>query len=547
MVNPSYKTITYDATAAELDLNTWYANGPSDVNASKIIMSADLTWDIKWQIVTFAKQELIFDGNGNTITLAKDTGGAGTSPNNFRGLLCVTSSHSYLRTRPDAEDYYGIHVKNLVIDSTTNSIGLEFQNVSETNHSGNTSGIYSGCGYLFGVYHNNSYGSWGGDGRQNINSRVLPTTKNTFICEKVQVKAYFSANTDIKNWLTWKTGQPNWSYAIQRYPYQSGAFAGHISGRCKFVNCIANGRFHGYNSHGYLEFVNCLTTNNSLLSVHSLNRQSEYNGGVAHQKYIFENCVAYKLFDKFYNTATHTDITNVGTILEITGCKVEESNYWTNDPGSSSRTITNSSTGYDYLDNTSYEIKQSENNNILAVVNGDSAFIVKSGEIGLNFSPYSGIEIDDVNTVRSIDLSASDVVPSNLIPDTWFSNLGTDTIDYRRNLIATEIFNKNTNRTEFDVSKVKLQFTANTAKENTRVFKVDASTKAATVNFNSNAKLTDSTGFYVPITEDNQKVNITNKAGTITFKIERTGTDANGAAQYQVTKTGGTDNLMVNA
>ena len=198
MVNASYKTITYDSTAAELDLNTWYSNGPTNVNASKIILSDNLTWDIKWQIAVFAKQDLVFDGNGYTITLAKDTGRAGTSPVGFSGLFCIGNNSSYSSSIADSDDYYGLHVKNFIIDSEANSIPLKLES--------NNNGRY--IGYVFGHYHDNSLQGWGPHGRPSTNppgiERVTPSTKNTLICEKVEVKAYFTSDSNRKKWFIYK-------------------------------------------------------------------------------------------------------------------------------------------------------------------------------------------------------------------------------------------------------------------------------------------------------------------------------------------------------
>ena len=549
MVNPEYKTITYDSTAAELDLNTWYSNGPTDVNASKIILSNNLTWDIKWQIVVFAKQELVFDGNGKTITLAKDTGGAGTSPNNFRGLLCVVNA--FLPAIADVEDYYGINVKNLIIDSTTNSIGLEFgQSGKVISGHEHTSNLENGCGYLFGSRHNSSQG-WGGassGGGNIVNSRITPTTKNTFICNKVQIKAYFSPNTTITNWLTWQTGfSTSYQYSVPTVNFSnlSGSFAGQISGRCKFINCMANGRFHGYSSLGYLEFVNCLTTNNSLLSGVWLNRHSHnYLYQIAHQKYIFENCVAYKLFDTIYDTTTHTDIVNAGKLLEISGCKVE-SNYWSSDPGSTHRLVTNSSTGYDYLDDTTYEIKPSENNNILEVINVDGGFMVENNIIEIKFSPYIGISIDDYLAVKAIDLSTSSIILPSYIPNTWFNNLKGDIEEakekeIRRHQLIDTILTNNTNIVTFDISRSVMSMTKDSIKDTYRVFKViDAS---ANVDLRD---LSENTGFYIPLNTDKDKVKLTTRDNDITFEIKRDGVDINGNNIYYIEKKSGTANLTI--
>jgi len=544
MVNPQYKTITYDATAAELNLNTWYSNGPTDVNASKIILSNNLTWDIKWQMIVKAKQEMILDGDGYTITLAKDTAGAGTSPSNFRGLICMLMGNVYSDSRADSDDYYGIYVKNLIIDSIVNSIGLDFSTTM-------------GCGYLFGTYYSSNQ-AYGPDGRPSINARVTTTTKNTFICNKVQIKGYYTDNSN-KTWIQWKTGRYGVTDNSYKPYYRGGAFIGETSGRGKFINCIANARFCAKQLYGYWEFINCFVNTKSLISGYVMNRQSNPN----HHKYIFQNCIAWKLFDNFYNTSTHSDITNSGKILEISDCKVDYSEYWTygNDgwgsitlpENSNDVSIVNSSKGFDYLDDVSGEIKTAKNAEILAVINGDSAFVINNNTITLQFSPYVGVDIADVLAIRAIDLTSTDVVAESSIPATWFNNLAGsgETLERnketRRNNLITEVFTANSTKTFFDISKSVINLPTNSIKESTRIFKVDSTSKTATVNLNTNTALGDKKGFYVPLTTNNQKVDITSKDGNITFQLERTGLGSDGKATYTITKTAGTSNLIIDS
>jgi hypothetical protein len=531
MVNPAYKTITYDSTAAELNLNTWYSNGPSDVNASKIILSGNLIWDIKWQIGIFAKQNLIFDGKSYSIILAKDTAGVGTSPSKFDGLLCIGSSASYNYNLADSSDYYGLHVKNLILDAETNSIIL------------NTYKRF--IGYLFGYYYNNSLQGWGAHGNTNLNSRITDSTKHTFICEKVQIKAYYDpVDYMTKLWLTFKTGWDS-NYSKQA---SCGAICGMVYGRAKFINCMANGRLTGYNANGWMEFVNCFVSNDSLITGSSINRH-----GIAssHNKYIFENCVGYKLMDDLYSTPTHSDIlANGGKIIEITNCKVDSSTYWATNPGTQNITETNSVVSFDYLDGNGV-LKPSEIDNIISVLG--NSFVKNGDNVALNFSPYSDIDIADVLAVRAIDLTSTDVVTTAAIPTTWFDDLeGTgETLERsketRRNTLIDEIFTANTTKTFFDISKSVMNLSADSIKESTRIFKVDANTNTATVNLNTDNTLSDKKGFYVPLTLDNQKVAITSKSGDISFEIERTGVDSDGNALYQITKSGGTANLTINA
>jgi len=543
MVNASYKTITYDSTAAELDLNTWYSNGPTNVNASKIILSDNLTWDTKWQIGVFAKQELVFDGNGYTITLAKDTGGAGTSPVGFSGLFCIGNNSSYSSSIADSDDYYGLHVKNFILDSEANSIPLRLEH--------NATHRY--IGYVFGKYYNNSLNGWGPHGMPTNDppgiARVTPSTKNTFICEKVEVKGYFTSDLSMLKWFRYKNHYDSNSYA--QTASSCGAFVGSVYGRAKFLNCIANGKFIGYNGTGYIEFVNCLTTNNSYLCGRDINRH--YTSSTYH-KWIFENCVAFKLFGELYNGTTHPDITaNGGKILEISGCKVDQSEYWRTAPWSGYLLEQNSTKNFDYLDNGDpfQSMRTSELDNVLAVIGGE--FIKSNNKITLQFSPYAGVDIGDVLTVRTIDLSGSDTVSTSAIPTTWFNNLAGsgETLERnkeeRRNILINEIFTANSTKTFFDISSSAINASNHSVKESTRIFKVDTNTNKATLNLNTNTDLGDKKGFYVPLTTNNQKVDITSKDGNITFQIERTGTGSDGKATYSITKTAGNSNLIIDS
>ena len=537
MVNASYKTITYDSTAAELDLNTWYSNGPTSVNASKIILSNNLTWDIKWQIGVFAKQELVFDGNGYTITLAKDTGGAGTSPVGFSGLFCIGDESSYSSSIADSDDYYGLHVKNFILDSEANSIPLRLEHNSTHRY----------IGYVFGKYYNRTnVNSWGPHGMPTDDppgiARVTPSTKNTFICEKVEVKGYFTSNLTQLRWFRYKNHYDG--SADARTASTCGAFAGSVYGRAKFLNCIANGKFIGESGTGYIEFVNCLTTNNSYLCGDSINRH--YTTSTYH-KWIFENCVAFKLFGGLYNGTTHPDITaNGGKILEISGCKVDQSEYWRTGPSSGYLLEQNSTKNFDYLDNGDpfQSMRISELDNVLVVIGGE--FKKSNNKIALKFSPYPGVDIVDVLTVRAIDLSATDIVTDSSIPATWFDNLegSGETLERnkekRRNNLIDTIFTSNPTKPFFDISRSVISMSADSVKDTYRVFKV--------IDASSNVDLRDlseNTGFYIPLNTDKDKVKLTTRDNDITFEIKRDGVDINGNNIYYIEKKSGTANLTI--
>ena len=607
-------TIIYDENAAELDLNTWYAskgepkipgyrtnssllqwmtgsnnekvgslvaNPNVDISASKIILSANLNWDIENQLVIFAKQSMVFDGNGKTIILTKN------AIIEFCGLIAPPHQYSYrqwyhtlndaggykgqytyyrqdtaewfdyikgidennnLIEIPPNEDPYGITVKNLIIDAETNSINSQ------------SAPYPRGTGCMFG--HINVgiryYGQYGNGGRPMVNGNVTSSTKNLFIVEKCQIKCLQTSFTD----------------------YQ-GAFAGFLSGRGKFLNCIANTNFIGNSSYGWWEFENCLVNSNKRLVPDALNRQTDFearnndattaailyppigsdaNGSnvlshKAYHKYIFKNCVAQQIYYRFseYTSLTNANIT--GGILEISGCKVSDSrlsnNYGPNNTIESSySTMTNNSVNFAYLSGSVLDTTMLDD--ILDVINTNNAFKKENNDIYIQFSPFVGISISDYLAVKAIDLTSTDIVPVSAVPLTWFDNAegSGDTLErnketMRNNLIDT-IFTANSTKTFFDISKSVINLPTNSIKESTRIFKVDSTSKTATVNLNTETTLNDEKGFYVPLT-NNEKVDITSKDGNISFKIERTGLGSDGKATYTVTKTAGTSKLIIDA
>jgi hypothetical protein len=605
-------TVLYDENSPELDLNTWYASkgdpvlpnyktnssllqwmtgaanekvgsmtaSPNvDISASQIILTNDLEWDIENQLVVFARQKLIFDGNGKTITLIKTGGtitrcyGIITAPHQFsyRGWndrlddgykgqytyyrndrsqwfdhIKDIDSNNNLVEIPENEDPYGIHIKNIIVNAETNDIDLQ-----------------NGAGYLFGLINrstNDTHQSYltyyGGGGRSMVNGNITENTKNTFIVEKCQIitkKSTIDSNTS------------------------SGSFVGSLSGRAKFLNCISNHRFFGYQTYGWIEVENCFINSDEEFTSDNLNRQQDFEARnpdttavailypasdpadkshKAYHKYIFKNCVAKTLYKQFsqYWSASTTNGTNpnvTGTLLEVTNCKVYDSTLYKTlrsgvENSTSISTYTNNTTNFAYLSGSS--VDTSKLDDILAVINSDNSFKKENNEINLQFSPLIGISMNDYLSVKSIDLSASNIISSSSIPATWFNNLNVDeTIAKRRNLLISEIFTNNTSVTSFDISKNAINLSVNAIKETCKVFKIDTNTNSVDVNFNTNTNLNNKTGFYVPMSNNNEKVNITNKDGTITFKIERTGTDVNGKAEYQITKMSGTDTILINA
>lgn len=615
-------TILYDANSPELDLNTWYAskgepilpgyrtnssllqwmtgannenigsmvaNPNVDILASKIVLSDNLNWDIENQIVIFARQSMVFDGNGKTITFTKnavieccgliaaphqwsfrgwhhtlnDSGGYKGQytyyrqdvPQWFDYIKDIDENNNLIEIPPN-EDPYGITVKNLIIDAETNSINIH----SPLYHMRFT-------GYMFGHINVGMryFGTYGG-GSPMINGNVTSETKNLFMVEKCQIKCIQSTITD----------------------YQ-GAFAGGTSGRGKFLNCLANTHFLGINLVGWWEFENCLVNSNKKLLPDGLNRQNDFEARnpdpttaailyppigsdsdgsnskshKSYNKYIFKNCVAkqiYYRFSEYWNAGT-TNGTNPnisGGILEISGCKVSDSrlsnNYtWNNyiEGRATHSTMTNNTTNFAYLSGSSLDTSKLDD--ILAVINTTSTFKKENNDIVIQFSPFVGVSISDYLLVKTIDLSATDIVETSSVPTTWFNNLegSGETLERnkeaRRNNLIDTIFTTNPTKTFFDISKSVINLPTNSIKESTRIFKVDSGTNKATLNLNTNTDLGEKKGFYVPLTTNNQKVDITSKDGNITFQIERTGTGSDGKATYSITKTAGNSNLIIDS
>ena len=168
-----------------------------------------------------------------------------------------------------------------------------------------------------------------------------------------------------------------------------------------------------------------------------------------------------------------------------------------------------------------------------------------------NESEIPGLSKTDVGAVLTLDVSNSLLNISD-IPATWFQNLTSTTAEAktrenstRRNFLFSKIFEGNSTITTFDVSTNGLNMTTNTIKETIKVLKLDASTKTATINLNTDTTITDDKGFYVALENTDEKAKITNKEDNITFDIVRTGTDSDGKATYNIVKTGGTENLKI--
>tara|TARA_B100000795_G_scaffold190051_1_gene144734 strand:- start:63 stop:1889 length:1827 start_codon:yes stop_codon:yes gene_type:complete len=603
-------TIIYNANAPELDLNTWYAskgdpvlpgyrtnsslmqwmtgaananigtmvsNPNVDISASKIILSDNLDWDIENQLVIFAKQSIVFDGNGKTITLTKaavtDCYGLIAAPHQYSyrdwndALDGYKGQYTYYRQDvaqwydyinkiddstlveiSDDEDPYGIIVKNLIIDAETNSVNNA--------HSYMFGRINTGSNYQGGYAH---------DGRPMTNGNVTESTKNLFIVEKCQIKCLQSSVSNTE-----------------------GAFSGKVYGRGKFINCIANTHFIGNASVGWWEFENCFINSNKGFIADNLNKYnifesrntdaavaaiiyppigsdtdgSNLKSHYAYNKYIFKNCIAKQIYYRFegYSNANTSNATNenvVGGLLEISGCKVSDStlsdNYFTNnnvEDDANFSTLTNNTTEFTYLSGST--VDTSKLDDILEVINVSDGFKKVNNKIVIEFSPFVGVSITDYVAVKAIDLTSTNTVAISAVPTTWFDNLvgSGDTLErnteVRRNNLIDTIFENNSTKTFFDISKSEINASINSIKESTRIFKVDSTSNKAIINLNTNTDLGDIKGFYVSLA-DNQKVDITSKDGNITFQVERTGTGSDGKATYTVTKTAGTVNLLIDS
>ena len=602
-------TILYDENSPELDLNSWYAtkgnpvlpnyktnsaslqwmtgatgeqvgtmvqNPNVDISANKIVLSDNIDWDVENQLVIFAKQKMIFDGNGMTINLVNTGGiisrsyGIIAPPHRFTHRLWndslndadgykgkitqyrsdIAESFDHIKDIddnetgqnalievPENEDPYGVHVKNLIIDA--NDIDLQ-----------------AGTGYLFGFInksnndnHSTYYGYYGGGGRPMVNENVTKDTKNCFIVEKCQIKAKKSS-VDSNNY--------------------SGSFVGSLSGRGKFINCISNHRFFGRATYGWWEIENCFINSDESFTDTLLNRQYEFESRnndrttadaiyppvsdadkkfLSHRsyhKYIFKNSVAQVLYLKFYTGITNP---NIAHILEVINCKVQNSNvYNQSTAGVESNAFDPQhppTTGFAYLSGSS--VDTSKLNDILEEINSDNAFTIENNEITLQFSPYVGISMDDYLTVVAIDLSASNIVESSSIPNTWFSNLvgtteeeKTKEKDKRRHQLIDTIFANNTSIETFDISKSVIAMTTHAMRDTYRVFKLtDASANVDLCDISEN------TGFYIPLINDNDKVDITTRSNDITFELKRSGLDTSGNNIYYITKKSGTSNIII--
>ena len=301
---PTNYTITYDSTGDELDLKSW-VDGKSNKSASKIIMSADTTWDSGDQLTIIAKHAMVFDGKGNTLTI---TG------SNFEGLIQDKSGDSWVSQYPAPStanngpgetmgESYGLIVKNMTIDGT--NCNLNFSKASSYLFCGDygAHGFPSGFdikGTIDGGYHPYSKKGPGYDNSGNFDIPQTDTTNRiVFTCqvESVEIKC--------KNDGTLATiFKRDYESGVNNGPRVGSFFGSGVYGRVKVKNCKSNKSFAGYSSTGYWEILNCFlddTSSYGLFLGDNINRHYEdngWNGGwdssskrIALNRYIFKNCV----------------------------------------------------------------------------------------------------------------------------------------------------------------------------------------------------------------------------------------------------------------
>ena len=86
--------------------------------------------------------------------------------------------------------------------------------------------------------------------------------------------------------------------------------------------------------------------------------------------------------------------------------------------------------------------------------------------------------------------------------------------------------------------------TKNTVKNTIRVHKLDDN-QSININLNTDISINNTNGYYVTLKNTNDKVNFTNATNDISFNLIRTGTDDDGYATYEIEKTGGTSNFVI--
>lgn len=168
-------------------------------------------------------------------------------------------------------------------------------------------------------------------------------------------------------------------------------------------------------------------------------------------------------------------------------------------------------------------------------------------------SDVDGILKVTVSEVMSIIDISLNYFPAELVPQAWWENMLTNTSDIeerkkendtRRNYLFEKIFEANQNITYFDISTNVINKSQNTVKDTIRVYKKDTN-NSFDLNLNTNSDINQNLGYYIVLKNTNDKVNFTNATNDISFNLIRTGTDDNGYATYEIEKTGGTSNFVI--
>ena len=170
-------------------------------------------------------------------------------------------------------------------------------------------------------------------------------------------------------------------------------------------------------------------------------------------------------------------------------------------------------------------------------------------------TPYSdvdGILKATVSELMSITDISLNYFPTELVPQAWWENMISNPLnieerkkenDTRRNYLFKKIFEANQTITYFDISTNIISMPENTVKDTLRIYKLN--NKTFSLNFHTNTEINKDLGYYVALENDNDKIEFTNAANDISFNLIRTGVDSNGYALYDIVKTGGTSNFVI--
>tara|TARA_B100000963_G_scaffold277573_1_gene245952 strand:- start:12460 stop:14991 length:2532 start_codon:yes stop_codon:yes gene_type:complete len=170
-------------------------------------------------------------------------------------------------------------------------------------------------------------------------------------------------------------------------------------------------------------------------------------------------------------------------------------------------------------------------------------------------TPYSdvdGILKVTVSELMSITDISLNYFPAELVPQAWWENMLSDPLkieerkkenDTRRNYLFKKIFEANQTITYFDISTNIINMPENTIKDSLRVYKLN--NKTFSLNLHTNTDINKELGYYVALENDNDKIEFTNTTNDISFNLIRTGVDSDGYALYDIVKTGGTSNFVI--